>query len=186
MRLSRPGLQSATYSVYCRCTDFLTCMAPSTAILVVDAIIAKKHCLNVRHCCAGIPNSGKSSLINALRHAAKLGQHNSSGGKAATGATPGLTRHIAGFQVLTTNCSCFVVNCGVSAEVAATQAVGHSCNASGLQRSKMLCPSSCCWSWLCLRTYQHDLFGLWRCKPRLRSRTSIACMQSTSAARNVQ
>ncbi|DBA85958.1 TPA: hypothetical protein ACH3X1_005497 [Trebouxia sp. C0004] len=47
----------------------------------------------------GIPNSGKSSLINALRHAAKLGKHSSSGGKAATGATPGLTRHIAGFQV---------------------------------------------------------------------------------------
>jgi len=50
---------------------------------------------------AGIPNSGKSTLINALRHAAKLGKHNSSGGKAATGATPGLTRHIAGFQVTT-------------------------------------------------------------------------------------
>lgn len=49
--------------------------------------------------CAGIPNSGKSTLINALRHAAKLGKGSSSGGKAATGSTPGLTRHIAGFQV---------------------------------------------------------------------------------------
>ena len=44
----------------------------------------------------GIPNSGKSTLINALRQAAK---QRSSGGKAATGSTPGLTRQIAGFQV---------------------------------------------------------------------------------------
>ena len=50
---------------------------------------------------AGIPNSGKSTLINALRHAAKLGKGSSSGGKAVTGSTPGLTRHIAAFQVCT-------------------------------------------------------------------------------------
>lgn len=47
---------------------------------------------------AGIPNSGKSTLINALRHAARWDKA-SSGGKAATGSTPGLTRRIAGFQV---------------------------------------------------------------------------------------
>lgn len=53
----------------------------------------------------GIPNSGKSSLINALRHVSKLDKANSSGGKAATGSTPGLTRHIAGFQVCTGHCT---------------------------------------------------------------------------------
>lgn len=49
-------------------------------------------------CVAGVPNSGKSSLINALRHAAKVKKEGSSG-KAATGPTAGLTRHISGFQV---------------------------------------------------------------------------------------
>ena len=50
-------------------------------------------------CHAGIPNSGKSSLINALRQASKFGRAKVGGGKALTGATPGLTRHISGFQV---------------------------------------------------------------------------------------
>ena len=58
--------------------------------------------------CVGVPNTGKSALINALRHVAKV-KREGGGGKADTGATPGLTRRISGFQVRSSCCAlpCF-------------------------------------------------------------------------------
>ncbi|KAF6264356.1 P-loop containing nucleoside triphosphate hydrolase protein [Scenedesmus sp. NREL 46B-D3] len=51
----------------------------------------------------GLPNSGKSSLINALKASAKaagvLGAQQAYQKRAAVGPTPGLTRQVSGFQV---------------------------------------------------------------------------------------
>ncbi|KAF8060483.1 SIN2 [Scenedesmus sp. PABB004] len=51
----------------------------------------------------GLPNSGKSSLINALKLAARsagaLGGEQAHQRRAAVGAAPGLTRQVSGFQV---------------------------------------------------------------------------------------
>lgn len=48
---------------------------------------------------AGVPNTGKSSLINALRKAASLPYGSRRGGTAVTGPNPGVTRHLSAFQV---------------------------------------------------------------------------------------
>lgn len=52
---------------------------------------------------AGVPNCGKSSLINALKAAAKgaglLSGEQAYGKTAVTGPLPGVTRHLQGFQV---------------------------------------------------------------------------------------
>jgi ribosome biogenesis GTPase A len=49
----------------------------------------------------GVPNTGKSSLINALRQAspARHERHRKSAKPAKTGSMPGVTRHLSGFQV---------------------------------------------------------------------------------------
>ena len=49
-----------------------------------------------------------------MRHGARFGKHNSTGGKAAVGATPGLTRNIAGFQVLSLQTFAGLITQGIS------------------------------------------------------------------------
>ena len=48
----------------------------------------------------GVPNCGKSSLVNALRRAAAGASAPSSGAAAVVGPTPGLTRRISSFRLL--------------------------------------------------------------------------------------
>lgn len=47
----------------------------------------------------GLPNVGKSSLINALRSYAAASAHSRAGGRAKTGALPGVTRTLSAFTI---------------------------------------------------------------------------------------
>lgn len=76
----------------------------------------------------GLPNSGKSSLINAFKLAAKkrgiLAGEQAYQKKAKVGPTPGLTRQVAGFQVSAEPCVYVLDSAGVMVPAVPSDEVG--------------------------------------------------------------
>eukprot|EP00878_Enallax_costatus_P039826 GHUV01045743.1.p2 GENE.GHUV01045743.1~~GHUV01045743.1.p2 ORF type:complete len:105 (+),score=20.89 GHUV01045743.1:648-962(+) len=87
----------------------------------------------------GLPNSGKSSLINALKLAARstgvLGGEQTYNRRAAVGATPGLTRQVSGFQVCKTPATYVLDTPGITVPSIPTDEIGFRLALAGLPNS---------------------------------------------------
>lgn len=94
-------------------------LAPGSAAAILDAMkgMVSRNAVQqplTTMLVMGIPNTGKSSLINALKETAgqqgRLGARRAQRGKAATGPLPGVTRTISGFQVATSPGMIYVID----------------------------------------------------------------------------